>query len=320
MSIRIEVVDPLVSAESFGRILRAAWKPPSLNYSTEYLKWQFGFPGPPKSVGALGFVDDRAAGCIAVTPRQVRYGALSFPIYVLSFVAVEPEARGAGLAASLYQALLSSVPRSVPVLAFAESGSVGERLLVREFDRASFRRQSLQACRATGYLGGASGTPPDVRVRTVVVGDHPILAEIFAANTMPTIWNDCEQQQLHHYQNDPRRRSMFILEDGEGSPVGFAMAVMSEVITASGLQELPMLESAYFPNPSAVLVRAAFGFAAELLGASSVVIASNLSYVDKVVVRSAGVRAMPSVFNAYLFCRGSASTAESAISVNLEVI
>src|SRR6187549_26368 len=138
MTFRIEIVDPLTAAATASRILRAAWTPPCLDYSAAYLAWQFGFPGRLEPVVALAFLDGQPVGCAAATQRALVHNGRRIDAYVLSFVAVDPSARGHGLAGALYAGLLGALSPDVPVIAFAEPNSAGEHLLINAFDKASF--------------------------------------------------------------------------------------------------------------------------------------------------------------------------------------
>src|SRR5687767_1037726 len=117
MSTRIEIVDPLAFAETASRILQASWTVPCLHYSADYLSWQFSFPGQLPNRAAVAFIDDRAVGCVAVTSRTFALGGAPFSAYVLSFVAVDPIARGRGLAAQMYSRLLDTITAETAVMA-----------------------------------------------------------------------------------------------------------------------------------------------------------------------------------------------------------
>ena len=56
--VRIERVDPLECAEQASRLIQAAWNPPCLNYTPEYLRWQFGFSGKQLQPVTLAAFDD----------------------------------------------------------------------------------------------------------------------------------------------------------------------------------------------------------------------------------------------------------------------
>jgi GNAT superfamily N-acetyltransferase len=315
MQKRIEMVDPLRAAENAGAVLRAAWKPPCLHYSTEYLKWQFAFPGvlPPAVVTA--YDGDTAVGCAAVTPRRFIFAGTHVYAYVLSFVAVHPSAQGHGIAGGLYETLLDTIPQSTPVVAFAQPESKGEALLLRSFNRASFQHKQLRSCRATARLPRPGDDSSQV---CATDGLDFVEYDSTFSGTDPTIlWNAPSAEQWEHYLADPRGRSFMIVRDSGGASIGAAMAVCAEIVSNDGVQQVPMLESVCLSRSSADGLRAAFAHAQLKGPAHAAVMASNLSQFDEALPRAAGARALPSIFHAYLFTRGAPMLPASA--VNIEV-
>ena len=318
MTFRIEIVDPSTAAPMAGRVLRASWKPPCLDYSDAYLAWQFGFPGRLNPVVALGFLDSQPVGCAAATQRAVVHDGSHIDAYVLSFVAVDPSARGHGLAAALYARLLGALSPEAPVIAFAEPNSDGERLLNNAFDKTSYTRHTLGLCRAVGYV-----SRPATSERLVSAAAVEQLEDFTSAIPdvdKATIWNRPTPQQWVHYAADPRPRTGVLIRDRDGLPIGSAMIVLTAILSAQGLQQVPMLESVCLPSQSSDALRAVFDFATEQSGAAGTIVASNLSYLDSSVIRAAGARALPSSFNAYVFLGARTYSLQNAAHMNLEVI
>lgn len=318
MSTRIEIVDPVQFAGIASEILQAAWKPPCLLYSTEYLSWQFSFPSPLPRVGVIAYLDDRAVGCIAVTARHFGSASETFPAYVFSFLAVHPSASRRGLASSMYAALCEAIPVDTPMVGFAETGSIAERLMLESLERASFRHHPLLGCRAVGFLprSGASKW-------SSVVADSASYAEFASAARIPdresTLWTDVTPEHWHHYRKDPRQRAMVTVHDEKGAPLGTAMLVNAEILSSQGVQRVPMLESVAFAEPTPDALGALFEFAATRAQPGSTVITSNPSYLDGALLRAAGARALPSSFNPHAFVRGQKHVIETAAALNLEV-
>jgi GNAT superfamily N-acetyltransferase len=318
MSTRIEIVDPVQFAGIASEILQAAWKPPCLHYSAEYLSWQFSFPSHLPRVGVIAYLDDRAVGCIAVTARRFASASETFAAYVLSFVAVHPSAARRGLAAAMYAALPEALPVDTPMIAFAETGSIAERLMLDSLQRASFRHHPLLACRAAGFLlrSGASK-------RSSVVADTASYTEFASAARISdqhrTLWTDITPEHWHQYRQDPRQRAMVTVHDERGTPLGTAMIVNAEIVSSQGVQRVPMLDSVALAEPTPDALGALFEFAAMRAQPGSTIVASNLSYVDGALLRAAGARALPSSFNAHAFVRGQKHVIETAAALNLEV-
>jgi hypothetical protein len=318
MSFRIEIVDPITGAATASRILRAAWTPPCLDYSAEYLEWQFTFPGVLEPKLVVGFLDDDALGCAAVTQRGFLLEGTHVDAYVLSFVAVDPVARGRGLAAAIYAGLLESISSEVPVIAFAEPNSVGEHLLINCVAAASFALHRLQPCRGVGYV---RRTVPGIPTgcSAAPARDYEDFTSAIPRADNARLWSHPNMKQMVHYASDPRERVMMVIRDPEGVSIGSAMIVIAEIVSAQGRQRVPMLESVCLPSRSTDGLLAAFNFAADHYG-SATILASNLSCLDNAVVRTSGARAMSSLFNSYVFFKSGRRGLENVSCLNLEVI
>lgn len=320
MRTRIELVDPLDRAADASAILQAAWKPPCLYYSPEYVRWQLSFPGALPSMAAIASVDHRPAGCVALITRQFVYASSSFAGYVLSFAAVDPTVTGRGIGTALYAALLDVIPSGVPVFAFATPATAGERLLVNSFQRASFRRFQLAPCKAAGYVQVPATRGAAVSPAREASTHREFSAGHLLSPDQLTVWIDMTESQWGHYAKDPRGRRMLVIRDSEGDAAGTAMVTMGEVVSNDGVQRIPMLEAFTSATPTPEGLKSALAFAAGHSAPGSTVIASNLSYVDPQTVRAAGARTLPSTFNSYLFVKGDALAVEKAQSLTLEVI
>ena len=320
MESRIEIGDPLQYAGIASEILQTAWKPPCLHYSPEYLAWQFGFPSEVPTLGVIAFVENRPAGCAAVTARRFSCGRETFPALVFSFVAVAPSAAGRGIARTMYASLLDALPRDVPVFAFAGPDSLGERLLLNNFSRAGFRHRTLRTCRAVGYVHRAGLTAIEGATAQETTTYEEFASMGRASNNEDVIWTDVTPREWHHYGQDPRGRVMVTVRDADGRPLGTAMLVTAEIVSSEGVQKVPMLESVTLAEPTSHAVAALLRFAAARFQPGSVIVASNMSYIDPGIIKTAGARALPSSFNAYAFVRGASTIVETAAALNLEVI
>ena len=318
MDIRIEVVDPHNCARTAADILNEAWKPPCLHYSTSYISWQFGFPAVRPVRVVMAFVDDRPVGVAAVTPRQVMYGTQTFVAYILSFVAVVPAARGSGLGAALYDRLLDTVGREVPVIAFTEADSPGEKLLRDAFARASFSHKPLGSCRSIGYVASLPGAPTGASVISTDSYDAFMSARLPPPDSS-TIWNCPSIEQWQHYRSDPRGRQLLVVRNPEGSSIGSAMVVTAEISSHHGIQRVWMLESVSVGQeaPEALAAIVQFAAASDRTISPSIV-ASNLSYLNAGTIRKSGGRAIPAGFNAHVFTKDGHPVG-MAETLNLEV-
>ena len=72
----------------------------------------------------------------------------------------------------MYSRLLDTIRADTPVVAFAEPGSVGERLLLDAFTKTSFQHRPLQPCRGMGYIPRPQGHGVDGLVVTAVTENY----------------------------------------------------------------------------------------------------------------------------------------------------
>jgi hypothetical protein len=316
---RIEAVDPAAFAEAASGVLSASWPAPCLHYSPEYVAWQIGFPGELRAKTVMAFAEEQPVGCAAVTPRTFLHHGQTFSAYVLSFIAVAPIARGHRLGDALYRSLLNSLPFDVEVIAFAESGSTGERLLTRAFRECSFDHLELESCRAVGCRPGTLHAEQTLTATAATYEDF--IGVVSSIADSRTILNKPSRGQWIHYCADPRTRAAAVVSDRYGDPVAAAMIVNTEVISGQGIQTVPMLESICIRSGFPEGLRELFRLAAVWTfgNADGAVIASNITCVEPSVVKSAGARALPSLFSAHLFMRGTRRRLDTASRVNIEV-
>jgi len=83
---RIRPVDPIPFADSASALLRAAWKPPFIDYTPDYVRFQCGFPTPLPPIGIAAFDGEDPVGFVAATGRASNAG----PIYLASYLALRP--------------------------------------------------------------------------------------------------------------------------------------------------------------------------------------------------------------------------------------
>jgi predicted N-acetyltransferase YhbS len=262
------------------------------------------------------FSDGDAVGFAGVTSRRFAADGREFPVHVLSFVAVHPDMRKRGIARGLYAALLAIL--ELPVLAFSEPGSPGERVLLASFEDAGFRHRELRRCRSVGFAPNIPRAISNVTAETT--DDYSEFAAVIESAGPNTLWNSPTAEQWAHYRRDPRQRFTVVARE-EGRTIGTARVVIAELVSADGVLRVPMVESACFLTAPADALRAVFEFAVHCQGTGSAptVLASNLSHVDDSVFRAAGARSLPTTFNAHLFERGDTALPR-AITTNLEVI
>jgi GNAT superfamily N-acetyltransferase len=295
VSLSIEFVDPLDVLADAASVLQEAWAAPSFHHSSDYLGWQFTFPSPLPRVAAVARSGDEIAGFMGITPRRIGIGSWTGTAGVLSFLAVRPTWRGRRIAEQLYGVMLGRARElEIPMLTFAEVGTVGEHLLVKEYDRAGFIRHNLGNCQPYACLPRGNAAD-DIETGTVDATD--LLALVKSANAGVRLAPEVEH--LRHYAADPRWRRAFLATDGEHS-VG-AMAVAAEMNTARGIETILTVDVSLTASDSPhLLKRIAIAAAEAYPSATSQVVFPNLILPDADRARGAGLRKLPARYVVYL--------------------
>ena len=320
--LRAERVDPADVAETAERILGESWEPPCLNYSADYLRWQLNFPGPSPSRAVVALDGGEPAGFAALTPRRLRFRRQRLDAFILSFVAVRPAWRGQGVGSLLYTALLDGAKTDgVPIVAFAEPESAGRALLLKSFEANHFLRKGLGTFRA--HAGLSRPGPSTSLIRCSMVEDLAGLsAALDRCDDSRTLLSDPTLDQWEHYRKDPRGRALVEVWDPDGEPAGSAMIVMAEVITAQGFTRTPLIDSIWTPHPSPEALKAIVQFAGGCSGQGGpqTITLPNVGTLDEFALRAAGLRAIPSRFEGFLFLPDPRSPVDEADSTNIEIV
>ncbi len=167
--------DPVRIATKAAALIAAAFPVPSLEMTGDYLTWLLGaeWTGSPRALAATAFDRDVLVGFAAAVPRPLEFAGTPEWGYVVSFVAVHPDFRGAGLSRELYRALLEPIAAAkVPVLTFAVAESAGAHAITVAYPRAGFVGTELAPLSAWGALRGRGRD----RVSPVPVPDAPTLS------------------------------------------------------------------------------------------------------------------------------------------------
>jgi hypothetical protein len=269
----------------------------------------------------MAFDGDEPVGFFGVVPRRMRYGDRRLEAHLLSFLAVRPAWRGP-LTFAIYTKLVEVIRAAgKPVVTFPQPGSIAERMLFWNFERAGFRTCSLGSYRT---YGAVSRPGPSVLDARAMEGDEDEFLEVIrCCRDERTLWSDPDRDQLRHYREDPSRRALALVRDGSDRPIGAAMVALSEVVSPQGLESIPMIDSVFLPRPSAEALIALVRFASERWAGratSPVVSAPNLAGIDVAILRAAGLRATPSVFQGYFFVPMTKAPPEAIAGTNLEIV
>lgn len=320
---RIERVDLPAFAGSASRVLREAWEPTCVNYSPEYLRWQFESPGDRPAAGVAAFDGDEVVGFFGSVPRRLRLGGERFEARLLSFLAVRPAWQGPlGVPFFLYKALLDAAdgPRG-PLVAFVQPNSVSERILLPQLRSRRYRVIPLGACRNHVGRGGRR----DAGYTCVEAVDRmpEYLSIVPRCDEGGRLLSDPGPAPIAHSKNDPRGRTVVVVLGPGGEPVGGATVGVSEVMSPTGLESVATLEGLFLPEPSAPLLQALTRFAVERWGGrltSKLVTIPNVQGIDPAVLLAAGIRATPGVFLGYLFLPEESPPLPDVSSTNVDVV
>jgi hypothetical protein len=255
-------------------------------------------------------------------PRRLRHAGRPVELHLMSFGSVLPAHRGT-LAVAIYRALLLAVQdQGRPIVAFAEPGSVAERMLIGSLKASRYHHHPLGNYRNHAYL-----PRPGVVSSGVMVEEATDLSQFLAViercDGPGTLWNAPDLRQLEHYCIDPRGRVLLMARRPSGEPIGAAMVVLSEAMTRHGIERVAMLDNLFLPEPSAEVLKAILDAAGRHWRervTSPVVTVPNVHGIDPGLPRSIGLRATPSSFNGHLFTPAGTPTFDDVRGTTLEIV
>jgi hypothetical protein len=319
----VREVDPFDIAEQASALLRNAWTPPSLCYSSDYLRWQFSFPGNGRPAAFAACSASGLVAFAALVPRSVAIEGRRFDISVLTFVAVAEECRGRGLCTQLYEeALWRAATDRRAVLLFVAPDSASERGLRRAAARLSMPFTTLDGCRTYAAAMAPSPTDGPPCLTSIDAGEYR--AFVADCGNASVIQSTPDEAQLEHYRVDPRGREIVAVVDAAGEWRMTAMLVCAEVAGRSGTERLAMLDSVqHRPALTGSELRPLVGHASALWRGRlthDVMTAPSVATVDPVALKAAGLRATSTMYRPYVLAPSDDSPLLAARSTNVEVM
>lgn len=286
---QIRRVDPLGAANAASAILNLAWRPPSLHYSPEYLRFHCGFPTALAPVSLAAYQGDEMVGFVAATGRRSSVGE----VYLSSFLSLRP-----GSTPSLPIAMVRQETRLLreagrPSLIFAQVGSIGEYLL-KCIDSLRIERLPLGEYRV--HTAMPRGDVIGVHVEEAAPSAWAAEAERLRDPALLSPRFDDET--VRHFVGDPAGRRFLWARDEAGAIVAVAMQGVTATATATGVDRIPTLHYVRLAEQRPDALKALLGFAKG--DAHPIVIVPNAAGISQPVARAAGVRAAGSAFAAYL--------------------
>ncbi len=288
----IKPVDLEEFAPTASEILRSAWKPPCLDYSQEYLRWQFGFPSDLKPVALAGYHAGRPTGFVAATGRNTNAG----PLYMSSFMSLlpgTPSSFAIGIIRHQSRVLRDS---GLPTVVFAQTGSLGERLL-EVGETVGLKRFPLGQYRIHGAVPRIQ--PADVAAVPVSSSRWFHVSDSLSDDNLLSLSFD--DDTLRHLEADPFGREFLIVEKDK-LVVGSAMLSKTRSISATGIRTVPTLHCIRLRNGDPDALSALLYYARSQ---GQFVNVPNVSHIPVETRKAAGLRATPSDFVAYILTAGA---------------
>jgi GNAT superfamily N-acetyltransferase len=327
MRVTYALVDGAAHAAAASELLNEAWRPPALDYTPEYMRWQLSFPGPWLAPAVMAFSGSTPAGFAAATPRRVCFRGTHYDAMVLSFVCVRPEYQAQGIASGLYEHLLARIAGlGCLVITYTASGSAGDRVLRRAYREAGFSMHPIgeYAVYAGMVKGGTPGVTP---WRASVTEDPGTLRDRIdecARQDATLIHSDPSDAQLEHYMRDPRpRRFLTAVHESEGV-ISSAWAICSGMRGPNGRDTILSLDSVFAPRNRAGALPPLLDTAVEALCGTLtgpvVVAAPSLTGFSAAELRAAGIRKTASSFVGFVCAPFLPEGIEHADGTTLEVI
>ena len=284
-------VDPIAAAVDASSILKAAWQPPCLDYSPEYIRFQCAFPTGLQPLSIVAFDGNTPSAFIAATGRSGNSGEF----YLSSFLAVRP-----GSDPALSIALVRHENELVrqtgrPLLLFTAAGSAGETLVKCRHKRG------WKGTRIGQYRVHATVPQPrDSSFRAEEISKERWAVEANKLHDESLLAPSFGAADLEHFASDPSGRRFLAVFDEGGRAVATGMQAFTSSVTATGITKLPTLHYIRLAEQNPEILRVLLVAARH--ANASVVTVPNTIRISEDVAKSVGLRGTPALFSAYYFC------------------
>jgi GNAT superfamily N-acetyltransferase len=329
MGIEYRPVEGACFAAEASALLQAAWKPPALNYSAEYLRWQLSFPGPFPAPAVAAFDGSKPVGFAASTYRQIQFHLAAADVVVVSFVAVDPGSRNQGIAAALYAHLLEAIrAKGALVITFGQSGSTGQRAIERAYLKAGFELHPFGSYPVYGCLvkpeAPTLGWTPCSPGTEAEALDSALQSCARENSESPgaLVWSGPSDAQVRHYRTDPRERQLLVERDNTGAVTGAAWAVRQELVGPAGIGAIGSIDCAWIRRDAVSSLPGLAAATARLWPerGSQTITAPSLLGFDPQAMRRLGIRQIAAGFAGYAASPNFPTPFSGAAGTNLEVV
>lgn len=299
-------VNPIEFVREAADILRAAWQPPSLDYSAEWLRWRLSTPS---SLPPLGFTAVSSGVPVAFAAAfgvRVQFSEREQDVYLCSFMASRPGTPGL-VAPLLIRAEARHLKQAqTPFLVFAQKDSAGEQLL------AVLNGQFAKHLLGT-YVGHAAmSATPENHNATVVPAETWIAVRKAIAPAQPVIEMSFDRERLEHELADPWGRQCLVAYAADGLPSAAALVANTRTLAKSGPQVLISLHYARANSSSGLKSLISFALRENPRGVLTI---PNCASLSPEILRDSRVRATPSRFGCQAYSINSAESVLTAAAV-----
>jgi len=291
--IAFDQVDPISFANEAAGILKAAWQPPCLDYSAEWLRWRLSGPSPLPPLGFVAVSESKPVAFAAAFGVRVGSPQGMRDVYLCSFMCACP-----GASASVAPLLLRTEGKyfkqtAIPTLVFAQVASAGEQLLA-VLDALKISRHSLGTY--VGHAGlypSASVAPAEITrpetwiaARNAIEPGQPLVEASF----------DCER--LEYELTDPWGRQCAVAYGPDGEPAATALIGNTRTLGKNGPQTLASLHYVRAKTAPGLSALLALALRNEPRGVATI---PNCAAISAEILRTARIRSTPSQFACYSF-------------------
>lgn len=293
--------------------MRAAWTPPCLDYTPEYLEWQLSFPGAIAPRYITGFQDGRCVAFAAATPRKLRLGSWSAPFFVKSFVTIAPHLRGRGIGRDLRRRIVSEIAaEGIPIVRF---GEIATGALEEDYQLSGMAISYQGECRAVARLSDANAEP-----RLLSIDEY--LNVTRALSSPRALVLDADAEVVAHYSADPRGRAFLGVSGEGGEIVAAGMAVKAMVVTRKGSTTSVQLEQPITARDTEPRCFRDLTAAAARWGynAAGIVTIPNTGSLEPGLLAEAGYRHIPGRYRAWVANPVGMTMPFQSVTLDLEII
>jgi len=285
VAIVLELSTPAESCDAASAILRSAWRPPCIDYSPEFLAWNFSDPES-HSIATIARVDDDPVAFVAAVRKRVIIAGCESEMNFSSFFSGVP---GSGVASiGVLRTQHSDFAMQAYHAWYSRNPAPPESIPFIAFDAAGFRRKQLNPAKL--YVGMS---PKSYSEATASLSTAANWLKVYGGfkKSLMAILPHLSIRTLQMFGLHPWQRQLIVASRID---VGCAVVELTRVLQPNGQRTIiPSLLYCFAEDADAV--RSMLAWAAP---AGQLLSLPNCQ-IDQKILRSAGVRETGK-FHAYL--------------------